>query len=92
MFFITFLRNGVLKDLRNAIYHKLVELPLAFFSEKRKGDSIARISNDVQEIQVSFLSILELIIREPLTILFTNILMFKISAELTVFVFIFLPI
>lgn len=92
MFFITFLRNGVLKDLRNAIYHKLVELPLAFFSEKRKGDSIARISNDVQEIQVSFLSILELIIREPLTIIFTIILMFKISAELTVFVFIFLPI
>ncbi len=92
MYFITFLRNGVLKDLRNAIYHKLVELPLAFFSEKRKGDSIARISNDVQEIQVSFLSILELIVREPLTILFTIILMFKISTELTLFVFIFLPI
>ncbi|MDO1501001.1 ABC transporter ATP-binding protein [Winogradskyella maritima] len=92
MYFITFLRNGVLKDLRNAIYNKITNLPLAFFSEKRKGDTIARISNDVQEIQSSFLSILELIVREPLTILFTIILMFKISTQLTLFVFIFLPI
>ncbi|WP_411767049.1 ABC transporter ATP-binding protein [Winogradskyella sp. A3E31] len=92
MYFITFLRNGVLKDLRNAIYKKITNLPIAFFSEKRKGDTIARISNDVQEIQSSFLSILELIIREPLTILFTIILMFKISTQLTLFVFIFLPI
>ncbi len=92
MYFITFLRNGVLKDVRNAIYEKIVELPLSFFSEKKKGDVIARISSDVQEIQHSFLSILELIVREPLTILFTIIVMFTISAKLTLFVFIFIPI
>ena len=92
MYFITFLRNGVLKDIRNAMYQKIVELPLSFFSEKRKGDVIARISSDVLEIQHSFLSILELIVREPLTILFTIIVMFTISVKLTLFVFIFIPI
>ena len=92
MYFITFLRNGVLKDIRNAMYEKIVELPLSFFSEKKKGDVIARITSDVLEIQHSFLSILELIIREPLTILFTIIVMFFISVKLTIFVFIFIPI
>ena len=92
MFFITFLRNGVLKDLRNDVYQKTVDLPVAFFSEKRKGDTIARISTDVLEIQHSFLSILELIVREPLMILFTIIAMFAISVKLTIFVFVFIPI
>ena len=92
MYFITFLRNGVLKDIRNAMYKKTVELPLSFFSEKRKGDLMARISTDVLEIQHSFLSVLELIVREPLTIIFTISMMFFISSELTVFVFIFIPV
>ncbi len=92
MYFITFLRNGVLKDIRNSLYKKVVELPVSYYTEKRKGDVIARITSDVLEIQHSFLSILELIIREPLTILFTIIVMFGISAELTLFVFIFIPI
>lgn len=92
MYFITFLRNGVLKDIRNALYDKVVDLPIAYFSEKRKGDTIARITTDVQEIQTSFLSILELIVREPLMILFTIITMFLISAKLTLFVFIFIPV
>lgn len=92
MFFITFLRNGVLKDLRNDVYAKTVALPVSFFSEKRKGDTIARISTDVLEIQHSFLSILELIVREPLMILFTIIAMFAISVKLTIFVFIFIPV
>jgi subfamily B ATP-binding cassette protein MsbA len=92
MYFITFLRNGVLKDIRNAMYKKIVDLPLSFYSEKRKGDVIARITSDVLEIQHSFLSILELIVREPLTILFTIVVMFFISVKLTLFVFIFIPI
>jgi subfamily B ATP-binding cassette protein MsbA len=92
MYFITFLRNGVLKDLRNELYDKIVSLPLSYFSEKRKGDIMARIGTDVLEIQTSFLSILELIFREPLTILFTIIFMLTISIKLTVFVFIFIPI
>lgn len=92
MYFITFLRNGVLKDLRNALYDKIISLPLSFYSEKKKGDVIARITSDVLEIQHSFLSILELIVREPLTILFTILVMFFISVKLTVFVFVFIPV
>lgn len=92
MFFITFLRNGILKDIRNAMYKKTIDLPLAFFSEKRKGDTISRIAGDVNEVQNSFLSILELAVKEPLTIIFTIIAMFTISVKLTVFVFIFIPV
>ena len=92
LFFITFLRNGVLKDIRNAIYEKIISLPVAFFTEKKKGDIMARMSADVIEVQVSFLSILELLIREPLTIFFTIIAMFTISSKLTLFVIIFIPI
>jgi subfamily B ATP-binding cassette protein MsbA len=92
MYFITFLRNGVLKDIRNKMYQKITELPISYYSEKRKGDVIARITSDVLEIQHSFLSVLELIVREPLTILFTIIVMFLISVKLTLFVFIFIPI
>jgi len=63
LFFITFLRNGILRDLRNDIFKKIIELPVAFYSEKKKGDTIARITADVLEIQHSFLSILEVLIR-----------------------------
>jgi len=92
MYFITFLRNGVLKDIRNVLYDKTINLPLAYFSEKRKGDIMARIGTDVLEIQYSFLSILELLFREPLTIIFTIIFMLTISVKLTLFVFIFIPV
>ena len=92
MYFITFLRNGVLKDIRNELYDKTISLPLAYFSEKRKGDIMARIGTDVLEIQYSFLSILELLFREPLTIIFTIIFMLTISVKLTFFVFIFIPV
>ncbi len=89
MYFITFLRNGVLKDLRNELYEKTISLPISFYSEKRKGDTIARITSDVLEIQHSFLSILELIVREPLTLLFTILAMLSISAKLTLVRFYF---
>ena len=92
MYFITFLRNGVLMDLRNALYRKTTTLPLDFFSEKKKGDLMARISSDVLELQHSFLSILELIVRDPLTIIFSLIIMFSFSVKLTLFVLIFIPL
>ncbi|MEM6687049.1 MAG: ABC transporter ATP-binding protein, partial [Bacteroidota bacterium] len=92
MYFITFLRNGILKDVRNELYDKIMELPLSFYSEKRKGDVIARSSADVGEIQNSFLSVLELVVKEPLTIIFTIGAMFFISFQLTLFVFVFIPI
>ncbi|WP_179334481.1 ABC transporter ATP-binding protein [Winogradskyella costae] len=92
MYFITFLRNGVLKDIRNKLYDKIVTLPLAFYSEKSKGDTISRVSADVNEVRNSFLSILEMIVREPLTILFSLITMLVLSPKLTLFVLVFIPI
>ena len=92
MIHITILRNGVLKDMRNVLYKKIIELPISFYSEKRKGDVMARMLGDVGEVQNSFFSIFELVIREPLTIIFTIITMFYISVNLTLFVFIFIPV
>ncbi|MCT4630907.1 ABC transporter ATP-binding protein [Winogradskyella sp.] len=92
LYFITFLRNGVLKNLRNEIYSKVTHLPISYYSEKKKGDIIARISGDVNEVKNSLLAILELIVKEPLTILFAIITMFMISVKLTIFVFLFIPV
>ena len=91
-YFLVFLRNGVIRDIRNKVYKKTVELPLSYFSEKRKGDILARVTSDVLDLQYSFLSVLELIVREPLTIIFTITAMLIISAKLTIFVFVFMPI
>ena len=92
MYFITYLRNGIIKDLRNSIYMKIISLPISYFSEKKKGDLMAKITSDVTELQVSFLSILELIVREPLTILFSLTAMLFFSVKLTLFVLFFIPI
>ena len=92
MYYSTFLRNGVLRDLRNDLYSKVIQFPLAFYSEKRKGDTISRLSGDVDEVKNSVLSVLEMIVREPLTILFSLATMLFISPKLTLFVFLFLPI
>jgi subfamily B ATP-binding cassette protein MsbA len=86
------LKNGVLKDLRNSMYKKIINLPISYYSEKRKGDIMARMLGDVNEVQTSFFSILELIVKEPMTILFTLIAMINISFKLTLFVFIFIPV
>ena len=91
LFFITFLRNGILKDIRIALYNTITKMSMAHFTEKRKGDLMSRVSNDVTEIQYSFLSIIELLIREPLTIVFALLMMFSISAKLTLFVLLFVP-
>lgn len=86
------LKTGVLRDLRDTMYSKIVELPVSYYSEKRKGDVMARMLGDVNEVQNSFFAILELIVKEPLTIVFSLIAMFSISWKLTLFVFIFIPI
>jgi subfamily B ATP-binding cassette protein MsbA len=92
MYYITFLRNGVLKDIRNVLFDKIVTLPLSFYSEKSKGDTISRVSSDVDEVKNSFLAALEMIVREPLTILSSLVAMLIISPKLTLFVFIFIPL
>lgn len=92
LYFITYLRNGIIKDLRNTIYMKIISLPISYFSKKKKGDLMSKITSDVTELQISFLSILELVIKEPLTILFSIIAMLFFSIKLTLFVLFFIPI
>ena len=89
---IMHLKNGVLRDLRKKMFAKIIELPISYYSEKRKGDVMARMLGDVNEVQNSFFSILELIVKEPLTILFALITMFAISIKLTLFVLVFIPV
>ena len=66
IFYLAPIRNGVVKDIRNKIYKKILILPLSYFSEKRKGDIISRMTNDVLEIEWSILSSLENLFRDPL--------------------------
>ncbi len=89
---LTKVKNGVLRDLREKMYDKIISLPISYYSEKRKGDVMARMLGDVNEVQNSFFMVLELIVKEPLTIVFAIIAMMRISLELTLFVFIFIPI
>lgn len=89
---IMHLKNGVLRDLRTTMYNKIIELPISYYSQKRKGDVMARMLGDVNEVQNSFFSILELVVKEPLTIVFAIVTMFSISVKLTLFVFVFIPI
>ncbi len=89
--YMTYLNNGILKDLRNDVYQKVISLPVSFFSNERKGDLISRMTSDINTIKSAFLSIL-MMVSEPLTIVFTLISMLFISWKLTIFVFLFLPI
>lgn len=92
MYFLAFLRTGMVKDIQDSLYHKVVDLPISFFSEKRKGDLLARMTSDVKEVESSIINSLEALVREPITIVIVLISMLLISAKLTLFVFIFLPI
>ena len=92
MYFLAFLRTGMVKDIQDTLYHKIVDLPLSFFSEKRKGDVLARMTSDVKEVESSIINSLEAMVREPITIIIVLISMLIISTKLTVFVFVFLPI
>ena len=91
-FHVTRLRTGVLKDLREKLYRKIIHLPVSYYSETRKGDVMSRMLGDINEVQNSFFQVLELVVREPLTIIFSIIAMLAISSKLTLFVFIFIPI
>ncbi len=85
------IRTGVVRDIRNQINRKITELPLGFFSEERKGDILARISGDVNEIEASVMSSLDMLFKNPILILIYLIGMIVISWKLTLFVFILLP-
>ena len=86
------IRTGVVRDLRNQINDKIISLPLAFFTEERKGDIISRISGDVNEIESSIMSSLDMLFKNPIMIFVYVAMMFFISWQLTLFVLVLLPI
>lgn len=86
------IRTGVVKDMRMQIYNKILALPIGFFSQERKGDIIARISGDVQEVEISITSTIEMLIKNPILIIIYMTVLFTMSWELTVFTIIFAPI
>ncbi len=90
LFFMAPVRNGIVRDLRQDVFEKMMVLPLSYFSEERKGDLMARITADVQEVEYSVLSTLEVIVRAPLMIVGSIILMLLFSVKLTLFSFVLL--
>lgn len=86
------IRTGIVRDIRIAIYNKILSLPLGFFSEERKGDVLARISGDVGEVENSIMSSLDLILKNPILITVYLGMMILVSWKLTLFVFILLPV
>ncbi|GHV58206.1 ABC transporter ATP-binding protein [Bacteroidia bacterium] len=91
-YFMIPIRTGVVRDIRNQINDKIISLPLAFFSEERKGDILARISGDVNEIEGSIMSSLDMLFKNPILILIYLIGMFIVSWQLTLFVLVMLPV
>jgi len=85
-------RAYVVRDIRNDIYRKVLKLPLSYYTEARKGDVMARISNDVQEIEISIVNSLSMLFRDPFTVILYMVILFTISFQLTVFVLILLPL
>ena len=84
-------RTGVLRDLRNQIYAKIIDLPIGYFSEERKGDIMSRMTSDVGEIEASIMSSLETIFKNPIMIVIYMIVLFSLSWQLTLFVLLLLP-
>ena len=91
-YFMIPIRTGVLRDLRNQIYNKAVSLPLSFFSDEHKGDIMSRMTGDVNEVEVSIMSSLDMIFKNPIMIIIYLTTMFAMSWQLTIFVLIILPL
>lgn len=92
LYFIAPIRNNVVRDIRNEIYAKIIELPLSYYSEERKGDIMSRMTSDVHEIEWSIMKSLEAVFRDPISIIIFMITLVIMSPQLTLFVFILLPI
>lgn len=87
-----YVRNGVVKDIREQIYHKILKLALPFFSEERKGDIISRITGDVTEVENSIMSSLDMFLKNPIIIIVLLSSMLVMSPSLTLFIFLVLPL
>ncbi|MGB0389945.1 MAG: ABC transporter ATP-binding protein, partial [Salibacteraceae bacterium] len=91
-FFLATVRTGVMKDLRNQVYNKVVGLPISYFNEEKKGDVMSRMTNDVQEVEWTIMTSLEMMFRDPFSIVIYLISLVMISPQLTLFVVLILPI
>ncbi len=91
-YFMVPIRTGVLRDLRESLYKKVVSLPIGFFTEERKGDVMSRMTNDVNEVEASIMSTLDMLFKDPIMIIVYLITLFSISWQLTLFVLVLLPI
>lgn len=92
MYYLAYVRNGVVRDIRGQMFYRILILPLAYFSEQRKGDLMARMGSDVQEVEWSIMSSLEMIFREPIAIVSYVVTLFFINPGLTTFVLVLLPL
>lgn len=90
--FLIPIRSGIVRDIRNFVYDKIVSLPIGFFTSERKGDVMARMSGDVAEIENSIMSSLDMLFKNPIMIIVCLAMMITVSWQLTLFVFILLPI
>jgi subfamily B ATP-binding cassette protein MsbA len=89
---LVFIKNGVERDLRNDIHHKVLHLPLSYFSEKQRGDIIARLTTDIVEVQWAILSSIQRLVTDPLMLVSTLVLLVILSPKLTLFVAILIPV
>ena len=92
MYFLNPIRNRILNDMRSSMYKKILQLPIGFFSEQRKGDIMSKLSNDLADVEGSTVSVLESIFREPITIILYFTYMIMLSPQLTLFLLIVLPV
>lgn len=90
--FLIPIRSGIVRDIRNFVYDKIVSLPIGFFTSERKGDVMARMSGDVAEIENSIMSSLDMLFKNPIMIIVCLTMMITVSWQLTLFVFILLPV
>lgn len=91
-YFIVPMRSGIVRDIRNQLYDKIVKLPIGFFTSERKGDVMARMSGDVAEIESSIMASLDMLFKDPISIIVYLSMMIAVSWQLTIFVLILLPI
>ena len=90
--FMAYMQTGVVKDLRNNLLDKILTLPIGFFTEEKKGDIMSRVSVDVQDVEASIMGSLDMLIKNPIIILIYLLVLIGVSWELTLFVFIMLPV
>ena len=92
LYYLVILRNRIIRDIRRDLYNKILDLPLSFFSDERKGDIISRMSNDVKEVEWSLMASLEAIFKEPVTIIFYIGSLVYMSPKLTLYIIVLLPL